>query len=183
MVIRLKKNRRWNRFLWELFDWSKVVLTAFLIAFFISNTLIVNAQVPTGSMESTIMTGSRILINRLAYLADDPQRGDIISFYPPYDHKNGYLKRVIALPGETIEGIDGKIYIDGAILEEPYIMEEIEEDFGPFLVPEDSYFVMGDNRNNSWDARFWDEKFITKDDIIGRAEFEYYPQLKLFRHN
>lgn len=166
----------------EIVCYGKIILFSLLAAFFISRTLIANAQVPTGSMESTIMTGSRIIINRLAYLAAKPERGDIIAFQCPDETDPKavpYLKRIIALSGETIEGKDGKVYIDGCPLEEPYLTGQTVQDFGPYTVPGDSCFVMGDNRNNSWDSRFWVNKFVNYDVIAGRAEFEYYPEPKL----
>lgn len=167
-----------NRILYEVLDWSKAVLAGLGVGFFVSSTLIANAQVPSGSMEMTIMTGSRIIINRMAYISREPSRGDIIAFYFPDDGETEYIKRVIALPGETIEGMEGKVYINGGIYEEDYIKEEMEGSFGPYTVPEGSYFVMGDNRNNSADSRYWMDKFVEKDEIIGRAEFEYFPQIK-----
>lgn len=174
----MKNRRKLHRILAEILDWSKAVLGAFAAVFVISHTLIANAQVPTGSMETTIMTGSRIIINRLAYISAQPKRGDIIAFYFPDDGKTVYLKRIIGLPGERIEGIEGRIYINGQPLTESYIREEISEDFGPYMVPEDSFFVMGDNRNNSLDSRYWKDKYVEIDEIVGRAEIEYFPELK-----
>lgn len=178
--VKMRKNKIRNKILYEILDWSKVILTALVIAFVVSHTLIANAQVPTGSMETTIMKGSRIIINRLAYLSEDPQRGDIIAFYFPDDGESLYLKRIVGLPGEKIEGVDGMIYINGKPLSEDYIREQINEDFGPYVVPEDSWFVMGDNRNNSLDSRYWEDKFVERDEIVGRAEIEYYPEFKKF---
>ncbi len=174
----MKKKRKMNKVLYAILDWSRVILTAFATAFIVSHTLIANAQVPSGSMETTIMTGSRIIVNRMAYIAGDPQRGDIIAFYYPDDGKTIYLKRIIGLPGERIEGINGTIYIDGSPLAEGYLREEMEGDFGPYVVPKDGFFVMGDNRNNSLDSRFWKNKFVEKSEIVGRAEMEYFPELK-----
>ena len=84
----------------------------------------------------------------------------------------------MGLPGEKIEGVDGMIYINGKPLSEDYIREQINEDFGPYVVPEESWFVMGDNRNNSLDSRYWEDKFVERDEIVGRAEIEYYPEFK-----
>lgn len=97
----------------------------------LKNYVVASALVPTGSMEETVMAGSRIVINRLAYLYDTPQRGDIVSFYYPDDGKTLYLKRVIGLPGEEIEGIDSKIYIDGKEIGD-FTTKEFYEDFGYF---------------------------------------------------
>ena len=170
-----------KKILQELFEWLKVIIIAVIAALFISNVLVSNAKVPTGSMEDTIMPGSRVIVNRLAYLSDEPQRGDIITFYYPDDEETIYLKRIIGLPEETVEGKDGQVYIDGEPLKEDYTAQELESDFGPFQVPSGMYFVMGDNRNNSWDSRYWDNKFVDKSKIIGKVEIEYFPQLKRFQ--
>lgn len=170
-----------KKILQELFEWLKVIIIAVAAALFISNVLVSNAKVPTGSMEDTIMPGSRVIVNRLAYLSDEPRRGDIITFYYPDDEKTIYLKRIIGLPEETVEGKDGQVYIDGEPLEDDYTAQELESDFGPFQVPSGMYFVMGDNRNNSWDSRYWDNKFVDKGKIIGKVEIEYFPQLKRFQ--
>ena len=176
----MKRSRK-KEILLEILDWSKVILTALAIAFIANHTLIANAQIPTGSMENTIMTESRVIINRLAYVNEEPKRGDIISFYYPDDGHTLFIKRVIGLPGETVWGIDGNVYIDGEILVEGYLKEEMEGSFGPFVVPEDSWFVMGDNRNNSWDSRYWADSFVEKREMIGRAEFQYFPEIKSLR--
>lgn len=168
-----------NKIIREILETSKMILVSVVIAFFIRSTVMASAVVPTGSMESTIMTGSRIMINRLAYIADTPSRGDIVSFIMPDDGKTQFLKRVMGLPGETIQGINGRIYIDGVVLEEDYTDIIITNDFGPFVVPEDCYFMMGDNRNNSWDSRYWNNHFVEKDAIIGQAFLEFYPELKV----
>lgn len=161
-----------------VFDYSKVILTALVLSYGLNHYVVANALVPTGSMEATIEPNDRIFINRLAYISHSPQRGDIISFAYPDNEEENYLKRVIALPGETIEGKDGEIYIDGTLLEEDYIKEKSYEDFGPYTVPENCYFCMGDNRNNSWDSRYWQHKFVSKDKIVGRAMIKYYPEFE-----
>lgn len=162
----------------EIFSYSKIILTAVAISFGVNHYVIANAVVPTGSMESTIEPEDRIFINRLAYISSKPERGDIISFWYPDDETQNFLKRVIGLPGETIQGIDGEIYINGKLLEEDYIKEKCYTDFGPYEIPKDCYFVMGDNRNNSHDSRFWQNKFVAKDSIVGKAVIKYYPQFE-----
>lgn len=149
------------------------------------------------------MTKDRLIGFRFSYWFDEPERGDIILFSYPVDESQTYIKRVIGLPGETVEIRDGGIYIDGSDtpLEEDYLSEEWywENDGYCFEVPEDCYFVLGDNRNNSLDSRFWAEKalesgladtqedalqysFVKKDKIKGKAIFTYYKSFKLLIH-
>ena len=163
----------------EIMSWVIPFAAAILAALLIKNYLIINADVPTGSMENTIMPGDRFVGNRLAYIKSGANRGDIVVFRYPDNEKEIYVKRVIGLPGETVVIDDGKIYIDGSTepLEEDYLKEEWTVATGPytFEVPEDSYFVMGDNRNDSWDARYWTNTYVTKDKILGKALFVYWP--------
>ena len=154
---------------------------AIVLGLLMSKYMIANAQVPTSSMEDTVMAGDRIIINRLSYKFGEPERGDIVSFIYPDDGETLYLKRVMGLPGETIEGKNGVIYIDGKPLEQDFTQEVSYEDFGPYTVPEESYFMMGDNRNDSWDSRYWEHKFVKLEDIIGKAEFSYYPHPRLLK--
>lgn len=167
--------------LWkEIFSYVKIVVVTSALVILVNKTLVANAKVPTGSMEDTIKAGSRILINRLAYQNETPKRGDIVSFYCPDEPDTLYLKRVMALPGETIEGKDGEVYVDGTQLEEPYIKAKSYQDFGPYTVPDSMYFMMGDNRNRSRDSRAWKNKFVDKGAIIGKAKVAYFPELKVF---
>lgn len=158
----------------------KTVLFAVILGVVLNTYIIANAVVPTGSMSDTIEVNSKFILDKISYAVIDPRRGDIITFYAPDDENTLYLKRIIALPGETIEGKDGEVYIDGEVLTEDYVKDKIQDNFGPYEVPEDCYFVMGDNRLNSWDSRFWDKKYVAKDKILGKALFEYSPTLKWF---
>ncbi|MCR5107475.1 MAG: signal peptidase I [Lachnospiraceae bacterium] len=162
----------------EIKEWVIAIEAAVILAVVLNMFIIVNAVIPSASMESTIMTGDRIFGNRLAYINSDPQRGDIIIFKFPDDEKQLFIKRVIGLPGETVEMIDGKIYIDNSDtpLNEPYVMETPLGNYGPVTVPEGAYFVMGDNRNNSADSRYWVNTFVYKEKILGRAVFRYFRQ-------
>ena len=164
----------------EIFEWAKVIVIAIAIAFILNNYVIVNAQVPTGSMENTVMTKDRIFAFRLAYLFEDPQRGDIVVFPFPDDEKVNYLKRIIGLPGDTVEIKDGKVYINNSKkpLKEDYLKETPTGSFGPYKVPEDSYFMMGDNRNISEDSRYWNNPYVKKEKILGKAILRYYPSIK-----
>lgn len=164
----------------EIYDWSMVLLIALVASLFIKNTVVASAEVPTGSMEETVMTGSRIFVNRLVYISEDPQRGDIVAFTYPDDGKSLYLKRIMGLPGEVIEGKDGRIYINGVQIQD-YVENSGEIDFGPYEIPQNCYFMMGDNRNNSWDSRYWNNKFVEREEIMGKVSLEYFPEIKVLK--
>ena len=97
-----------------------IIVAALAVGIFLNKYMIANAQVPTSSMETTVMAGDRILVNRLSYLFHEPKRGDIVTFIYPDDGETLYLKRILGLPGETIEGKDGTVYIDGEPLDPDY---------------------------------------------------------------
>ena len=170
----------------DMVDWKKEIksfaitfLLTMTVVFLLKNFVIINATVPTGSMENTIMPGDNIFGFRLAYMTEDPERGDVIFFPFPDDESPNYVKRIIGLPGETVTITEGKIYIDGSEtpLEEPYLKEEWTRGTGPYVfeIPEDSYLCLGDNRNRSADAREWNNQYVTKEKIIGKAIFTYFP--------
>ncbi len=160
----------------EIISWLKTIIVAILLATFINSFLIVNAKVPTGSMEGTIMTNDRILALRGSYWFNDPEHADIIVFHYPDDPegKTLYLKRIIGLPNDVVEIIDGMVFINGVMQEELYLNEPMYGSFGPYEVPEGHYFVMGDNRNNSEDSRYWQNTFVHEDEIVGKVMFRYY---------
>ena len=166
----------------ELFWWIKTLAIALVCAILINNTLIAHAQVISGSMESTIMTGSRVMGSRISYVLNQPERFDIILFDPPYDAPMLYVKRIIGLPNETVVIIDGNVYIDGSNipLDDSFINEPARGNYGPFFVPNGSYFVMGDNRNRSSDSRHWANSFVPHENIVGRLYFEYFPTPHFF---
>lgn len=181
----------------ELLSWIKVIVVAFLISIFVTQVVLINATVPSTSMEHLISPGDRLFGFRLQYkMFGDPQRQDVIIFKYPVDEEEKFIKRIIGLPGETVYIRDAKIYIDDATepLEEPYLPEEWVSfnDGFTFHVPEDCYFVMGDNRNVSNDARFWanealrsgiahseseamEYSFVKRDAILGKAIVKYWP--------
>ncbi len=163
----------------EALELGKILLFALVAAFFLRENVVAAAEVPTGSMEETVMTGSRILVNRLAYMVEEPQRGDIVAFYWPDNPKEIFLKRVMGLPGETIQGIDGYVYINGVKLEVDYTPQKLEQDFGPFEVPEGGYFMLGDNRNNSKDSRYWLNPYVEREDMLGKVKVVFYPEFKI----
>lgn len=150
----------------------EVILTV-LVMVFLMNFVFINAYIPSGSMENTIMTGDRVFGVRFLKNYD---RGDIVIFKDPDGGGHYLIKRIIGLPGETVTIQDGTVYINEIRLDEPYLKEEMatEETFS-IALPEDGYFVMGDNRNHSYDARYWEHKIVYGDEIAGQALFRYWP--------
>ena len=179
--IKVKKEDEDEEIDWkkELKSFAFTLLITMMVVFVLKNFVIMNARVPTGSMENTIMPGDNILGFRLAYINEEPERGDVIFFYFPDDESQKYVKRIIGLPGETITIMEGKIYVGDSKepLEEPYLKEEWTRGTGPYVfkIPEDSYLCLGDNRNRSADAREWNNPYVTKEKIIGKAIFTYFP--------
>ncbi len=159
----------------EEIKWLSLVLVGYLI---ISQLILFNGRIPTSSMIDTLQIKDRLLANRLAYITNQPKRGDIVVFPHP-DHPDKYLiKRIIGLPGEIISGDNKFIYINNQPLDESYITGPMVGSFGPIKIPEDGYFMMGDNRNFSDDARMWKNQFVYKKDLIAKAMFVYYPTFK-----
>lgn len=160
-------------------------VSAIVIGLLLRTYVLVAATVPTGSMLNTIQIDDRILASRVSYVNHDPQRYDVVVFHFPDDEERLFVKRVIGLPGETVEIVNGVVYVtktDGEIiqLDDSFVTNCVPlGDFGPFNVPEDSYFMLGDNRNRSEDSRFWQNKFVHKDKILGQVKFTYYPEFRI----
>mgnify|MGYP000988503957 FL=1 len=165
----------------EAISFMTPIVVALIIAIFLKTCIFANIVIPTGSMLNTIQEGDRIIASRLAYINDEPQRYDIIIFRYPDDETQLFAKRIIALPGETIEIKNGIVYItdrngNESMARTDFITNCIPTgNFGPYTVPLGSYFVMGDNRNDSWDSRYWDNKTVKKEKIIGKVKFRYFP--------
>ena len=177
-----KKENGLKQGVWETLGLMRTVVITFVVMLFITNCIIANAIVPTGSMQNTIEPGDRIIGMRFL---KDYERGNIIVFHDPDGSGNYLIKRIIGMPGErlTIER-DGdtafcSVYINGAKLDEPYLAEQMncEPEFENLniTIPADSYFCMGDNRNHSLDARYWKNKLVAGKDIIAKASFCYWP--------
>jgi signal peptidase I len=128
-------------------------------------------------MQPTIEPGDRILVNRLSYRIGDVERGDIIVFKSPQDHEVDFVKRVIAVGGDTIEVDNHMVRVNGEPIVEDYISQWVNPDriFPEQTVPEGKFFVMGDNRDNSQDSRLWNPPWLYEEDIIGKAFIIYWP--------
>ena len=156
-------------------DIIEVVVPA-IILFLIINQFIEHTVVPSGSMIPTIQIEDHFFLNKTAYWFHKPQRGDIVVFKPPASMcKTDFVKRLIGLPGEKIAIRHGIVYINDHPLKEPYITPDRApiDDFGPYLIPDGRYFMMGDNRNNSRDSRYWGT--VPLKDIRGKAWWRFWP--------
>ena len=160
----------------EVLSLVKIVVIAVVFALVFTNFIIINAEVPSGSMRDTIWEGDRLFGFRLAYKFSEPKRGDIIIFKFPDDETQNYVKRVIGLPNDIVQIKNGRVYINGEELDEPYIKDYILDDGETYtyIVPEDSYFMLGDNRNNSKDSRYWVNTFVKKEKIVDKVVVRYY---------
>jgi len=148
------------------------------VAVFVCLRLTVQSYtVVMSSMEPNFQDGECIMVNKVCYRSSGPQRGEVIIFDPPFSSEYPFIKRVIGLPGETVEIEDGKVSINGTPLNEEYIMAPPNYTMPVTEVPENEYFVLGDNRNNSTDSsKGWT---VPQDNIIGKAWFTYWPPSKL----
>jgi signal peptidase I len=158
----------------------EVVITIVIAAavFALLRLTVQSYTVVMSSMEPTFQQGDCIMVSKVSYRSSGPQRGDVIIFDPPFDSQFPFIKRVIGLPGETVEIKDGEVSINGTPLaEDEYIAAQPNYTMSATEVPENEYFVLGDNRNNSTDSsKGWT---VPRDNVIGRAWFVYWPPSKL----
>jgi signal peptidase I len=159
-------------------EWVLVIVGALLVALVIKTFLFQAFYIPSESMEPTLIDRDRVVVNKLSYRLHDVNRGDLVVFDRPPNEPpteiDELIKRVIALGGETIEGRQGEIFIDGRRLDEPYLAEPASSgSFGPITIPDGHVFVMGDNRNNSRDSRIFGP--IDEELIVGRAFVRVWP--------
>jgi signal peptidase I len=177
-------------------DWAESLIIAFLLAMVIRAFVVQAFKIPTGSMRMTLIEGDLILVNKFIYGAKvpftnyrltalrAPKRGDVVVFIYPEDRKKNFIKRLVGLPGETVEIKGGSIYINDLPAKEPifnqiyyYNRGEYGAEGQKIVVPKDSYFVLGDNSASSKDSRFWG--FVPKDDLLGQAMIIYWPVQRL----
>ncbi|WP_031515357.1 signal peptidase I [Desulfofalx alkaliphila] len=146
------------------------VVLAIIIRMFIFEPF----YIPSGSMEPTLMVNDRIIVSKVSYYFSEPQRGDVIVFKYPKDTSRNFVKRVIGMPGEVIEMRDNVLYVDGQGMPEEYLPAGVSyPDYGPVDVPEGYYFMLGDNRNNSEDSRYWG--LLPEELITGKSVAIYWP--------
>jgi signal peptidase I len=180
-------------------EYFESIAIAVIMALFVRTFVVQAFKIPTGSMENNLLIGDHLVVNKFVFGPDggparsilpmrDIRRGDIVVFKYPEDPERDFIKRVIGLPGETLEVKDKRVYIDGKRLEEPYVhyLEppsgasayaevtsfDLRERYGPVRIPADKYFVMGDNRDNSQDSRYWG--FLPREYVKGRALMIYW---------
>jgi signal peptidase I len=196
------------RALWE---WTRSVLVAFALFLLVRAFLVEAFKIPTGSMESTLLVGDFLLVNKAVYGAEipgtglhlpalaEPERGEVVVFNPPHEPRKNYVKRVVGVPGDTIEMRDKVLLVNGLPAHEPYVRfidpagdarhpnmrwqaghliarpseyTPSRDTWGPLVIPDDAFFVLGDNRDNSEDSRYWG--FVDREAIRGRPWFVYY---------
>ncbi|HHU86985.1 MAG: signal peptidase I [Pelotomaculaceae bacterium] len=150
------------------------VAIAVILAVVIRLFILEPFYIPSGSMEPNLKENDRIIVSKLNYHFQEPERGDIVVFKYPRDPKRNFVKRLIASGGETVALKDSRLYINGEVVPENYLPGGLRfADFGPVKVPEGHYLMLGDNRNNSDDSRVWG--FLSEDLIIGEAVVIYWP--------
>ncbi len=182
-------------------EYFESIVIAVILALFVRTFVLQAFKIPTGSMENNLLIGDHLLVNKFIYAPTDSglehallpigtiRRGDVLVFKYPVEPDRDFIKRVIGLPGETLELKDKKIYINGAPLDEPYVhflepphargselsevtSSDVRENYGPVTVPPNQYFMMGDNRDNSADSRYWG--FMPRDYVKGKALLIYW---------
>jgi signal peptidase I len=180
-------------------EWFESMCVAVILALFVRTFVVQAFKIPTGSMENNLLIGDHLLVNKLVFaptltaleraiLPTDPiRRGDILVFKYPEDPERDYIKRVIGLPGDTLELRGKELTVNGKVLNEPYVHFlfgealpgspdysdlDVRRKYGPVTVPPDHYFMMGDNRDNSQDSRYWG--FMPRSYVKGKALFVYF---------
>lgn len=176
-------------------EYIESLVIAAIIAFLVRGFIVQAFKIPSSSMESTLLIGDHLLVNRLSYVVKvpftdivlfrlgSPERGDVIVFRYPVDRSKDFIKRVVAKPGDVVEIRDKAVYVNGKEASNPHanfaepttiLPAELSkrDNMAPIAVPKDSYFVMGDNRDRSLDSRFWG--FVNQNDLVGRAFIIYF---------
>lgn len=161
---------------------GKTLFLAVVLALGIRTFVAEARYIPSGSMEPTLQINDHLMIEKVSYRFREPKRGDIVVFKPTKtlreeNYNQAFIKRIIGLPGDTVEVKNQVVYVNGEALEEDYIKEAPKYNYGPEVVPEDQYLVLGDNRNNSYDSHAWG--FVPKENFIGKAFVRFWPLNRL----
>lgn len=156
----------------------KTIGLSAILAFGIRSFVAEARYIPSGSMLPTLQINDRLIIDKVSYKFTSPERGDIVVFNPTealekQNFHDAFIKRVIGIPGDKVEVKGGRVYVNDQALREKYIDEQPNYRYGPVTVPPNSYLVLGDNRNNSYDSHYWG--FVPRDKIIGRAIVRFWP--------
>lgn len=160
----------------------KTIAMAVVLSFGIRTFVAEARYIPSSSMEPTLLINDKLIIEKVSYHFRDPERGDVVVFSPTealqkQNFKEAFIKRIIGLPGDTVKVRQGTVYVNDQPLRENYIKQKPDYTFGPVIVPEGQYLVLGDNRNNSYDSHYWG--FVPKDNIIGRASVRFWPPQRI----
>jgi signal peptidase I len=143
-----------------------------VVLFFLINAVSARIKIDGSSMEPNLYHGEFVIVSKINYRLGEPERGDVVVFDFPRNITEEYIKRIIGLPGDKVNVIDGNVYVNDILLDEPYVMKQAQYE-GEWIVPDDSLFVLGDNRNNSSDSHNWG--MVPIDNVIGEALLVYWP--------
>ena len=182
-IKREKASSKLKKVLKFIFEYVDSARSASILALVIVTIIVQTFGIPTGSMIPTLNVGNHLMVNKFIYYFKKPRRGDILVFVYPVNPKKDFIKRLIGLPGETIQIKDGSVFINGEELKAPQVIAERyyynEGMYGEDMIkiPDNAYFVMGDNTRNSKDSRFWG--FVPKKNLLGKAFFVYWPLIKM----
>ena len=179
----MKITREW--IVREAKEWGNSILVALVLTLIIRTYVVQAFKIPSGSMYPTLFVGDKLFVNKYLYRFEPPKRGDIVVFKYPVDPKKDFIKRLVGLPGEVVEIHDGKIVVGGKVLDDPksfgkFYYYNHEPYGGPddkIKVPENFYYVLGDNSANSTDSRFWG--FVPKKNMLGKAIFRWWPPRRI----
>jgi signal peptidase I len=159
----------------ETKDWMVSILVAVVLALFIRYFIVELYLVDGSSMEPTLHNSQRLVVNKFIYHFKAPERGDVVVFRYPADPSRDFIKRVIAVGGDAVEVKDGRVFVNGQLQNEPFILEKTRGTYPLTTVPEGHIFAMGDNRNNSKDSRFPDVGFVSLELLKGKAFLVFWP--------
>jgi signal peptidase I len=165
-------------------EYTEAFLIAIVLALLIRMFVIEAFKIPSGSMIPTLLVGDHLLVSKFTYKFTEPQRGDIVVFKYPDGPSRNFIKRIVAVGGDTVEIKDKAVFVNGLRQEEPYVQHLFQDvlqarfstrdNFGPIDVPQNHYFMLGDNRDSSLDSRFWDNRFVNRRAIVGKALIIYW---------